>query len=71
MEQDTIVGSPSGLNHVLSGNPKTTICGQFRPGGWKPANEGGKMCKKCETRGAYIADSSRPMPNTLGGIRKP
>jgi hypothetical protein len=67
-----IVGAPNGQrNHYISGNPKTTACGQFRPNGWPEANEGKPLCIKCEDGGKPHFEQQRPLPNTMGGTRKP
>lgn len=57
-----------GKNHLLSRNPLTTRCGNFKPGGHQPAQEDADMCKKCLNMaiGRRIEDPRRrPLPNLL------
>lgn len=57
-----------GKNHLLSMNPLTTRCGNFKPGGHQPAQEDADMCKKCLNMaiGRRIEDPRRrPLPNLL------
>lgn len=68
MAHGDLVGAKNGRNHLISHNPKSTQCGQFSPAGWGPANEGGKLCLKCENGGHQGA---RPLPNTFNGTRRP
>lgn len=58
----------AGKNHLLSMNPLTTRCGNFKPGGHQPAQEDADMCKKCLNMaiGRRIEDPRRrPLPNLL------
>jgi hypothetical protein len=56
-----------GKNHLLSMNPLTTRCGNFKPGGHEVAQEGADMCQKCLNMaiGRRIEDRRRPLPNLL------
>lgn len=69
MDEPTKVSAPSGLNHYLTKNPTTSICGQRRPNGWAPPNDG-KMCVACESRGNYNSVTNRPMPDKTKGVRR-
>jgi len=66
MEPNTIVGAPSGLNHYLSKNEFTTLCGQHRPKGWAPSHPDGKLCIRCAEKG-YNSVNNRPMPDNTKG----
>lgn len=56
----------TGKNHILSLNPLTTRCGNFKPGGHQTAREGADTCQKCLNMviGRRIEDPRRrPLPN--------
>lgn len=61
----------AGKNHILSLNPLTTRCGNFRPGGHEPARADADTCQKCMglAIGRRITDPRRrPLPNKYKGI---
>lgn len=72
MDEPTLVGGSvrSGLNHYLTKNPTTSICGQRKPNGWAPPHDGGKLCAVCESRGNYNSVTNRPMPDKTKGIKR-
>lgn len=69
MTEQTIVGAPSGKNHILSKNPMTTLCGQHRPKGWAPSHPDGAMCIRCSEQTSYNSVTNRPLPDKLKGTR--
>lgn len=59
-----------GKNHILSLNPLTTRCGNFRPGGHEPARADADTCGKCLQLaiGRRISNPlQRPLPNNYKG----
>lgn len=66
MAAGDVVSMPSGkFNHILTQNPKSTVCGRFRPGGWFAEMPGVPLCKKCA--GTVERDpTSRPLPDMIG-----
>lgn len=66
VEEAVAVGAASGKNHLLGKNPKTTVCGQFKPEGWPAPHPDGEMCVKCVTGNARA--HRWQLPDTLGGI---
>ena len=62
---DLVSTKASKTNHILTGNPKSTVCGKFMAGGWLPANPGAETCKKC-ARVVERDIASHPIPENVG-----